>query len=524
MLISRRRLLISMAGAPLLAPVAAKGLATPPPFISPATARASRYIPQSVSIPIGNTTMAVPDNSFNDTTSNSLNSRRLCWVPTASDVTDIVLAFPGFGLNAPEADLPGGYTVVAASIEYPLGTPPSQVFFSGAASMTVTPGRVLIKSDPLPITIPAGSSFAVKCDLSWTPGNFWLNDLVACFMLGEWTARGTNLGSHSLDNTTVTSSSTTFGFAPVCYATPASPIACVGLIGDSIGQLAATWIDPNTGSNTWGQPMRGVLPFINLARSSDYSVSYFARHEGRNLVLRNGITHLIWEMGGNDLFDAVPLATMQTNLLTAIEPFIDRGVQCFAVTLTPRTSSTDGWISAANQTLVSTSNEATRQSYNAWLRSNWSRVGLAGFFDLAHAVDPGDTGKWSFDAGTTVAGAANAAGFPTLTSGVVTGINLASYAGTGSSTINFPPGGANVPLVIYPYPGTGGSGAAGVAVPDSTNPWINHFNVTSGGSGYTVPPLCCTSGPFTSDGAHPIYRGWIEAIYQMGIGPQSFQL
>ena len=472
---------------------------------------------------VGNTEFALPDDFLNDTTSNSLNSRKICRAPGLSDITDIVLAYPGFGLNNPEQDLPVNYTVTAA-VEYPIGTPPRQVFFNGAPSALIRAGRVLVRTDPLPVTIPAGAQFAVKTFASWTAGNFWLTSLTAAQMIGEWTERGTGLADHTLDNGPRIPTFNLCGFGPVVYGTLATPTAVVGLIGDSWGALTGDYTDPLTGYSGWGRAMRGAIPFINLAKGGDSAVNYFNRSEGRNLVLRNGITHCIWEMGGNDLFGGASVADLISNLRNAIGPFLDRGVKCHAMTLTPRATSTDGWITARNQRPMNMAVENVRLPYNAWLRANWASTGLSGIFDTARAIDPADAGIWGADF-NAVAIANPCAGFATLSGGTVSAVASAAYNGNSSAGGPYPPGGRVFPCVVYPYPNTGGSGAAVNAVTDAVNPWVASYNIVNGGSGYTYPPMISSAGSWTGDGVHPNTRGWNEILNATGnIAPETFVL
>jgi hypothetical protein len=477
-----------------------------------------------IQVCVGNTQFALPDNVISDTTANSLNSRKLCFAPRMSDITDIVLAFVGFGLNNPEQDVPGGYTV-KASVEYPLGTVPRQVFFGGLTSATIAPGRTLTRSDPLPMTIPAGAQFAVKTYAIWSPGNFWLTTWSAAQMVGEWTMRGTGVADHTLDNTPVATTSNIGGFAPIVYATLNSPTAAVGMIGDSIGSLTGDFVDTSIGHNGWGRAMRGMIPFINLAKSGDSFGNYFSRPEGRNLVLRNAITHCIMEMGGNDLFGGNSIGMMQSNIEAAVNPFLDRGVHCYAVTLTPRTGSTDGWLTAQNQTVLSPAAESVRVAYNTWLRANWTAIGLSGIFDIGRVADPGDTGKWNADAGATVAVASPCAGFAKLSGGIVVSASTFSYNYNSSGGGAYPSGSKSIPCVTYAYPNTGGGGASLNAVTDPVNPWVDGFTVANGGAGYTYPPMISTQGNWTADGVHPNTRGWNEIIYVCGnIAPETFTL
>lgn len=498
------------------------------PTIVPIADTMPRTLAPTARVLVGNTHFPVPDNLIDDTTSNSLNSRKLCFAPASSDITDIVLGFPGFGFIVPETDFPVSYTV-KASVEYPLASTPQQVFFSGATSVTVAPGRRVERSDPLPIHIPAGAQFAVKCYVTWSVGHFWLTTWTASRMVGEWTTRGTGVSDNTLNTTTLSTTSGLAGFGPIVYAAVRTPTPIVAIIGDSIGTATGDYVDTVVGHNGWGRAMRNEIPFINLCRSGDsYLAGYVLRPEGRNLILRDAFTHLIWEIGANDLYGGASAATLEANLQAGINPFLSRGIQCYAVTLTPRTTSTDNWITTANQTVTSAPVEAVRQTYNTWLRTNYASIGLSGYFDLAHAVDPSDTGKWGCDAGYTCLSAAS--GAATLSGGAITSVGFFTYNGN-SSVGSFTAGGAAQPCVVYPFPGLPGSGATITCTPHSVNAWFASFTVSAGGSLYDYPPMIATKGSWTNDGVHPTTRGVAEIIYQCGgsiggsmIAPETFVL
>lgn len=471
---------------------------------------------------VGNSLFALPDNIFDDTTDNSLNSRKLAYAPTGSAITDIVLALPGFGLNNPEADLQsvGGYTA-SLSVEYPIGATPVRVYFGGAASVNVPPGRVLIKSDPLPIAIPAGAQFAVKAFVTWTAGHFWMSTWNASLQTGEWTTSGTGVVDHTLDNTGLSTTTNVGGFSPIIYATLATPRPTFAMVGDSLGTMTADHPDTNVGFNAWGRAMRGAIPFVNISRSGDSMAFYLSRAEGRNLVLRDAVTHVMVNAGGNDLFGGVTPATIEANLQSIANAFIGRGVKVWAQTILPRTTSSDGWLTAVNQTLVSAPNEANRLIYNAWLRANWQAIGLQGILDMARVVDPSDTGKWSFDAGA-VAGT-GASGFATLSGGAVASVAPQTYNAGDNSYGSGYPNSTTVPCIVYNYPNTPGSGAA---VHGTTNGsgQVTGYVVDAAGSGYTYPPMVApATGAWTNDGLHPNPRSFDEFIKASGLAPELFQ-
>ncbi len=472
-------------------------------------------------VAVGNTFFSISDSRFADSTNNSLNSRKLCFAPTGSGIGALELAYLGFGFDHTEADLPGGYTV-SASVEYPLGSTPRRVLFGGQPTVAVPPGAVMRRSDPLPVSIPAGARFAVKTHATWQAPPFWLSIWSASHLIGEWTARGIDVPDHTLDNETLRTTNGVEGFGPIVYGTLERPTPVVGMVGDSLGVITGDWPDPSIGHNGWGRAMRGVLPFINLSKGAGNFHGYFRRETGRTMILHDAVTHVIMELGGNDLFGGAPVEVVSNDLQTATAPFLGAGVHCFAVTFTPRSHSTDGWISTQNQRLLTPQSEPARRAYNDWLRTHWRGLGLAGVFDIAHALDPHDSGLWSFDEGTAAAPRNAAAGFATVAGGRVNEVATAHYNNGVSAGEGYQPG-SRLACVVQTYPGTPGGGAA-VHAEIGAGGQVDRFVVDAPGAGYSYPPMVGLPGPWTRDGGHPNARGFNEMIVRAGIGPQAFAL
>lgn len=471
------------------------------------------YLIFGSSLRAGTRQFSVPNNIVNDTTNNSLNSRMTCFAPANTAITGLQISFPGFGFNNPEAVLPNGYAVTAA-IEYPAGTF-TPLTVSGSRTLTVTPSERLYSYDFLPISIPAGAAFYVKTFVQWTVGNFWMCSLCASFLLTDWTIAGTNLSDNTLTTTTFLSTSINYGFGPSVYASFAGPQKTVGVIGDSVAYAggADTW-DPTTGSRFYERAMRNVLPIINLARGSDSFVRYLQMNQGRRLMLIGLIDSLICGYGRNDISAGASLATMQTRAQTTWADYQNAGIAVRQATITPQTTSTDGWATTANQTVADPAAESVRVAFNAWIRANWASLGLSGYLDNAWAIDPSDTGLWSAD-GTTGTGAA---AFCTLTGGVVTAASVAVYQQNGKGTGNSYPHSSVVPCTVRGYPGE--TGILPVITGNAaSNGLVTSYNIVSPGSGLLYPPMVAGNGAWTPDGTHPNARGYNECIYYTNLGP-----
>lgn len=473
---------------------------------------------------------SLPTPNATDTTSNSMNTRGFFQAPSTSAISDIVLGFPGCGYNTNQAEqnIPTGYTATA-SVEYPIGATPVQVFFGGAPSVTVTPGRVVMRSDPLPIYIPAGARYAVKTYVTWTPGTFWLTSWLSSTFIGEWTALGTNLTDNTLNNTVLTPTGSTQGFAPLVFAVPSTRTPVIGFLGDSITLGQQDQPEPIAQTFSWQRGLQGAVPSVNLSIGGNTMPLYLSRMEGRNLVLRNAVTHLVMSLGVNDIDGGTTLSAMQSNFQAIVGPFLARGVKVHAMTITPDTTSTDNFLTYANQTAVSASADTVRMGYNAWLRANWKALGLSGIFDAALAVDPTMIAKWACpDTGASLGvTAGQAAGiYATLTGGAVSavGCQTNSVLQAGFQTCGSGYGASVViPWTSYPQLGDPGSGASGTIAANGAGNILGATVISSAGTGYLQAPMINLAGPLTT-GLHPTVRGYNEMIYRTGFGAAAFSL
>jgi len=454
----------------------------------------------------------VSDGTDVDSTNNSMNIRVTCFAPKQCDISDIRLSFPGFGFNIAEVDLPNGFTVTSAVVEYPIGTF-TKVYAAGNPSLTVTPGRSLYHYDPAPIQVPAGANFFVKAYITWT-GTLWLNDKTGCYGTGEWCERGVGLADQTL-TTSVRVSAGHSGFAPIVYARLSKSVACLGLFGDSITQTAQDRPDPITSSQWSEGAMLGQVPVINLSRSSDGANTVLLRNEGRNLIALDSVTHVHYGYGRNSLSLTPGVITANQDQLQKLSAhWMAEGKKVGASTVTPFSHSTDGWSTTAGQTNDNAVQEGNRILYNNWLRANWQALGLSWMLDWAHVVDPTDSGLWNVDVGHA---GSNAAGFPVLSSGAMSSVTLPNYHGLDSASgISYPNVSADT-CYCYAYPGDPGSG--GVVTYAASAGVVTSFAVASPGSGYLNPPMVAPIGAWTRDGIHPTHRGYMEIIRQTGWGP-----
>ena len=305
--------------------------------------------------------------------------------------------------GAGEANGPNSITVQAV-VEYPSGTF-NNVTWAASSTISISPGANSV-SDTLALAIPAGAQF-------------WTRTLVTVAS-GKWPCSwpsGAPLGTGGLANTcqtgtgtapavtqaTVTGTATGLGPSAILGTAPAGAMnrCCAAGIGDSImagasdGNVAA---HGNTG--TYGRGFDSQAPFINASVTGTTAANQVGNLAKRiDLFTKAGITHIVVEWATNDINAGASLSTLQGNIqsiwssVSAIP-----GVKIIANTVGPRTTSTDGWNTVANQTPASAGftggSSSIKSLYNAWIRG--LPAPLYDYIELNNVLEayPLDSGAW----------------------------------------------------------------------------------------------------------------------------------
>jgi hypothetical protein len=467
---------------------------------------------------------AVADGVGDETVNTTMNARVPHYAPPNSSITDLVIAFPGFSYNAPEVDWNTAFTVTAA-IEYPAGTfTPCYTSDTGSRTLAITPGRTLAKFAPAStLVIPAGALFFVKVFASWSVGHMGGSSFTANMTLNGGYC---HFAVADPDNTLVVGALSSNGvaaqgYSPMVYGRLTTPSAVLGILGTSHDLGAGDPGDVNGGgANAFTRALRGS-PAVTVCRTGVTLANYATRPDGANMIFRDSVTHLIFDMGTNDIFAGTSAAATQALWTAAIAPYLSRGVKCYGTTISPRTTSTDNWLTVANQTVVSAPMEAQRLLFNADMRANYAAKGLVGYFDYGRAVDPTDSGLWGTDVG-----AVNCAGagkvpraWAIMSGGSISSMPLAFGAGVGTFPIS-----STIPCIVRNMPGdTKGTGAVvnlltnGSGLPAS-------FQIVNAGSNYLYPPMVCPAAHWTYDGIHFTSNAYDQVIAATGLRPEMFTL
>lgn len=461
---------------------------------------------------------ATNDAIITDTTNDSLNSRARCTAPVRSALTDIVLAFPAWGLNATEQPWPCPYRVTA-TVEYPEGTF-HPVFSHGKREIVVEPGFDSPQFDPCPIQIPAGAIFFVKTFVQWH-GGFWLGRSQACAsLLGEWTNRGMNLPDSTLLPTAFRTTDNAGGFRPGVFARLLNPTPVLGILGASQEMaFGSDSGDPVTGALFIGRAMRNQFPVINISRSGDSFAGYLYRFAGRRALLNGRITHLVLALGSNDIFGGSPADRTFNSVKQVADQFLHAGVHVYGMTVLPRTRSRDSWVTREGQTVVDAGQERQRIRYNALLQSHGKSIGLSDVFDCAHAIDPHDSGLWNVD---DVSPGHGGGGFASIAQGRVTAVSLGSDGDYGPFGVGYPAL-SEIPCAVLNAPGDPhGTGAVATMRTNERGMGVS-FTVKDAGRNYVLPPLIAAHGQWcNNDGVHECKRGYDAVIAYSDLRPERF--
>lgn len=176
-----------------------------------------------------------------------------------------------------------------------------------------------------------------------------------------------------------------------------NPPSSVIILGDSIIGGTGYYFRP---AKSWATlALDSTHPSLFCAKSGESAQQFAADTNGqqRRRLLDTG-DWLLYAYGTNDIYGGRTLAQTQADTLTILGWARQRGVKIALCTITPRTTSTDGFVTVANQTEQNAGTAGlVRKAFNAWVRS-----GAGGFADLvvdvANQVETAqDSGLWKAD-------------------------------------------------------------------------------------------------------------------------------
>lgn len=312
-------------------------------------------------------------------------------------------------------------------------TGPAAGTFEGASGwlpMFAARGAVTPLYDIGADLMPFGASFTYSREPSnFTPLRRILPNTAPAIPLGGGVNGGTapggsNNGEFSLDNIDLTGTSwtnpggvrsTAYGPAIVLGRDPARVWPSLAVLGDSIPTATA---DYGLGTNVGGFAVRAVLGqttnraydpsivpkigYVLLSQGGETA----AQFAGSSGLLRSELagyaTTVLIAYGTNDL-TAGTSATSIIGLVLAIGSRFPRQ-QVRIKTLLPRATSSDGWMTVANQTIGNQSLEGNRRQFNAWASSDSTTLvtGEVPYTVAAGAATPATNFYSGGDGGSTI--------------------------------------------------------------------------------------------------------------------------
>jgi len=307
-------------------------------------------------------------------------------------VSSLQIVVPNFG-TTPDGNEVGQSDLLAtfpsatikASVEWPAGTC-TQIKFSGSATGNITTGNPLLLSDSLNIGIPNGAEFWIRQYWVGSAGAVYANNGQVDLSLGD----AMHIGASGISDQTASCDSVTN--SGLGYMTPAAIVSNITLpalclLGDSI-QYGSNGGVTALGDQGITAPSAGpYFGYINMGKAGDSAVSFVNNNTVRQMLYQY-CSHDINNYGHNDIAGSQTAAQLETNTETIWAEFtansLGGGVN-IQETLTPFTTSTDGWATTSNQTV--TAFQSQLAAFNTAILT--MALGAVNYFDDASVVGNG---------------------------------------------------------------------------------------------------------------------------------------
>ena len=261
--------------------------------------------------------------------------------------------------------------------------------FGGKPSITIPPGAPVV-SDPVALDVPASGDLAISIFVPGKTGpatwHFEARQTLYLSSTGDFTASAVM----PLDST-APATLAWFWLAGVEVSASRQTGAIVTL-GESITDGTQSTADAN---NRWpdqlarrliAQPGNQTMGVLNLGLAGNRLLhdslgpNGLARFD-RDVLSQTGVTHVIVQMGDNDIFTLNPPEEVTVDqIIQGHKQLIERahaqGLKIYGCTLTP----IEGFLLPGTPLPVfSPSNEIKRQAVNAWIRTSGAYDGMIDF-------------------------------------------------------------------------------------------------------------------------------------------------
>jgi lysophospholipase L1-like esterase len=279
------------------------------------------------------------------------------------------------------------------------------VSIRGQRSVTLDPWGEIV-TDPIAVELPAGAEAELQFQVL-TPASGTAPRGHQGGGPGVATVAGYVTGD-SVDATSgITNAFVDFwGPSAVTGTVYGAPKPQLAIFVDSIGAGLADTTAGSSASNSggskggpWSWITRGInntVPAVRIGGPGDLLQNVVTGKAGHRLAYATGASSAVMQMGTNDIAsNGRTLAQLQADISTWATMMRNRGVSgLWLCTLLPRTTSTDSWATAANQTPLAS--ESVRVAYNNWVRNTAvSALGLNGYIEVADTLETSrDSGLW----------------------------------------------------------------------------------------------------------------------------------
>lgn len=314
-------------------------------------------------------------------TDTSQTSRIRCVIRGGAVMVRLVYANWYLPSGSAEVAMGNSYDV-KASIENPTvsgGRPNGDVvipvFFNGKRTATVENNGYII-SDPVCVNAAADWAIFIRSMATVTSGgrfptNYPTSTTGTAQADTSGVAEGFVANTDSVDSGTISAASG-YAFGPVAVLVEAvNSVHTHGVlvIGDSIAR--GTGIITARGSFLAQGCIDLGIPVYRLAVGGDsFAYSKSATNVYRRMALAKYARHAVINMGTNDVFNGSSLSTLKADAIAFWKLLSDQGVKVHQTTILPRPgASTDGYLTASNQSIVNSGYESVRTGFNTWLRT-----------------------------------------------------------------------------------------------------------------------------------------------------------
>lgn len=320
----------------------------------------------------------------------SVNSGWRAWQMSFVPISAIQIIIANFYVSSTTSGVEtgaGGVLNCYLSVEYPKGTF-TRITWNGGSQFGVIADNSYGATDlfPLGFTIPAFAKFRIAGYNVYPSGGTvlsqnWSNN---CDRSGGDEYQ-TGAGVDNTMNSTVMGSALVGGHLPSAVMA-LSDRGVWATISDSIGAgVNDMTFDPSGGRGLFGRSLAKMGPNLNMGIPGDQATQYAVNSTRRRAIMAAaGMTSAILELGVNDLNNARTSAQLLADRVT-IRGFFP-GVSVFDTTITPSTTSSDGFKTAANQTVTNAGNNTQRTTFNDSLRATPPATS-AGIIDIAQVVE-----------------------------------------------------------------------------------------------------------------------------------------